>query len=149
MARIDTAAIHGVPWLEGSSDPSAGMDCAGVVRWGLIELGVCPFDMPAFPGELGEEVTPESVARCSEEWCRLPEGARLRVGDVLVGEGACSDSPVHLLLVVNDSPLEAATTTKGSGVYVRPITGAALRLPAYRWPAAARLVHAPLPEDAP
>lgn len=140
--------ILGKPWVEGSSDPAVGLDCAGVVTWVMRQLGVPEDELPEWPGTAQHQADPREVKRCAAMWQPVHLRSKMRVGDVVTTaphKDTARHVP-HLLVVVSESPLRVASSVERDGVIVKAGSRIVAPTGVYRWPAAARIVGAPTEE---
>lgn len=149
MQSININPILGSPWLEGGrGGVDRGLDCSGVVLWCLEALGVAADELPIFPGASGQKVDPALVRASAALWYEVSLADRLRLGDVLFCRR--SEEPgwevPHLEVVVDQSPARCASAVEHDGVVTRLASRVKNVRHVYRWPAAAKLVGAPLPE---
>jgi cell wall-associated NlpC family hydrolase len=113
---IDTDDLIGTPWVEGGRDPESGLDCLGVALVVLERMGLPSFDPWAVWADAWRHGWRNLEEAIPPGWSRLPHGAGLRPGDVVITQS--EGQPTHIVVVVEDRRVVSAM--KGRGVVLLP-----------------------------
>lgn len=113
---IDTDDIIGVPWIEGGRDQRTGLDCLGVVLLVLERMGMPAFDPWATLQEAWRNGWRQIDEAVPDGWTRLPRGAGLRPGDIVITQS--EGQPSHVVIVIEDR--RVVTSMHGHGVVLLP-----------------------------
>jgi len=114
MIQLPVEALE-APWRVGSSEPSMGMDCWGVVEYVFRLAGLAP---PVLPSQVGSPDRQHSAgAKANPGWRKIGDGERPEELDVVISIPNRND--VHAGVVIDGRALMVATSIKGEGVCIR------------------------------
>ena len=108
IARVEIAAAArawiGTPWHHQQTLKGIGCDCAGLVRGVVIELGLMPPDLSAWPKAeafigYGRRPDGRSMRLACETYMQPIERSALQIGDVVLN-GWRLEPPQHLGIIV-------------------------------------------------